>query len=79
MSKLKFCPKKNKQLVLNQQRIHNAFRALVQRNGIKCYVNDRKRTEKVVRHYLKVYQLVDTSVERFWYLNGTSILIGKVV
>ena len=67
----------NRQLVANQHRFDLTMRLLRRRNGIKCYIKDRPRAEKAVQHYLAKYDLIKTTVERFWYLYGTCMLIGK--
>lgn len=77
MLKQKFSEKKNRRLVRNQQRLHDALRRLVQRNGIQCYIDEPQRRRNVMKHYLMHYHIIGSSVERFWFLNGCCILIGK--
>jgi hypothetical protein len=73
----KFSTKRNLELINGQHRFEKTCKKLAYRNGTRRYDRNRKRTERVVRYYLKRYKLSNSSVERFWYLFGTGILIGK--
>lgn len=73
----RFDEEANKRLLHNQHKLDRILHILRRRNGIKCYSEDRQRTEKVIQHYITKCHIRRTTVERFWYLYGTCILIGK--